>query len=100
MPVSSFESHHLMAKKYGSWEIQTSLGEGGQGYTFRVIGPSDQRGVLKRLKNPKRGWRFHREIGALRQLRSDRTPRLLDHGADEKHVWIVTEDCGDSLPQC
>ena len=89
-----------MAQRYGLWEIVTSLGEGGQGYTYRVTGPNNQRGVLKRLKNPKRGWRFQREIDALRQLQSKRIPRLLDNGADEKHVWIITEDCGESLPKC
>ncbi len=88
----------VMAQKYGAWEIESSLGEGGQGQTFRVVGWNGQRGVLRRLKNPKRGWRFEREIDALRQLQSGKIPRLLDTGSNDQDVWVVIEDCGQSLP--
>jgi serine/threonine protein kinase len=88
----------MAKKKYGQWQIESSLGEGGQGFTFRVTNENGARGVLKRLKNPTRGWRFKREIEAFQRISSPNIPCYIDSGMQGEQNWVVVEDCGESMP--
>jgi serine/threonine protein kinase len=82
---------------YGGWQVLDSVGEGGQGRTFRVRHADGRVGIMKRLKNTKRSVRFEREVRALQQLVSARVPRLLGFGDEGGQPWIVMEDCGACL---
>jgi serine/threonine protein kinase len=86
-----------MGKRYGDWEVVRNVAEGGQALTFLVRHKSGNEAVLKRLKNPKRKWRFDREIEALLQLSSPAIPRLLDFGETNGTAWLVTDLCGNPL---
>lgn len=72
------------------WEIVESIGEGGQGHTFRVrpknSSISHQICVLKRLKNqkePERRRRMHREVAALSTLDCSGIPRLIESNSEQ-----------------
>lgn len=82
---------------YGDWEILSPLGEGGQAWTHHVRHQDGRVGVLKVIKNPKRGWRFDREVMALKRLQSPAVPKFLDSGELENRPWVVTENCGQPL---
>lgn len=91
-----------MATIYGNrWEIQSSLGEGGQAHTFIVKdikGDSETNYVLKRLKNLNRIERFKHEIEAVRNLNHPNIVRLIDFDLDAAKPYLVTEYCsGGSL---
>lgn len=86
-------------KKYGDWQVLKSLGEGGQAWTYCVQHKDGQEAVLKLVKNPKREWRFNREVTALKRLKSPNIPGFLDSGESNGRPWVVTENCGQSLLQ-
>jgi serine/threonine protein kinase len=86
-----------MGKKYGNWQIIKSLPEGGQAHTHLVKNPDGEFAVLKVIKNPKRAWRYERELKALRQLSSPVIPRLIEFGERDGKPWLILENCGNSL---
>jgi serine/threonine protein kinase len=73
-----------VAKIYGNrWELDGSLGAGGQGDVFRAfditLGSAREPVALKRLKNRNRADRFIREIEAIRSVEHPHVIKLLDH---------------------
>lgn len=94
-----------MAKTYGGrWEIERSLRAGGQAETFLVKdlqGPSsEQRYVLKRIRNPDRHGRFEQEVAALRALDHPNIVHLVDAAVDAEKPYLVMEYCvGGSLDE-
>lgn len=87
-----------MTRRFGAWTVERSLPEGGQSWTYRVRGDGGSTAVLKLIKNPKREWRFDREIRALRLLKSPNIPAFIDSGEDDDgRPWIVTAECGSAL---
>jgi serine/threonine protein kinase len=81
------------------WQIESSIGEGGQAQTFLVteVG-SGTKAVLKRLKNPNRLPRFEQEIAAIKALDSPRVLRLIDANTTPAKPYLVSEYCeGGSL---
>jgi len=86
-----------MGKKYGDWRIIEPLKEGGQAYAYRVMGLNGKEAVLKVIKNPNRSLRYMRELEAYRRLRSPTIPRLIDSGEMNGKLWLVVENCGNSL---
>jgi serine/threonine protein kinase len=92
-------SEDFMAKpgKYGDWQVLSSHGEGGQAWTYLVRHKDGREGILKVIKNPKRGWRFDREVRALKYLKSATVPAFFEAGESEDRPWVVTENCGQPL---
>ncbi len=86
-----------MAKTYGQWSMIEPLSEGGQGWTHRVQHKDGRKAVIKVIKNPKRNWRFDREVNALQLLDSSAVPKFLDFGETDGRPWVVTTDCGKPL---
>jgi serine/threonine protein kinase len=86
-----------MPRSYGKWEVVRSLAEGGQGHLFLVrdtIRESDERFVLKRLKNAKRLDLFEREIRAVGTLHSANILRVEDFNlSDSSTAYYVAERC-------
>lgn len=86
-----------MAQVYGKrWEVQSSLGEGGQAHTFLVKdlqGAGQTSYVLKRLKNPERLTRFKREIEAISNLNHTHVLKIKDFMLDTDKPFMVTEYC-------
>ena len=85
------------SKRYGNWQVLSSLGEGGQAWTYCVRHQNGREAVLKLVKNPKREWRFKREVMALNLLQSPNIPTFVEYGESEGRPWIVTENCGQPL---
>jgi serine/threonine protein kinase len=83
-------------KKYGCWEIEESIGEGGQAHVFLVT-DTDQlctgRFVLKRLKNDNRKHLFEREIRALQELQHPNILRIEDFDLSGSDPYYVAEYC-------
>lgn len=84
-------------KSYGLWKNTGSLGEGGQAWTYHVQHEDGTEGVLKLIKNPRRDWRFDREVNALKLLDSPNIPKFLDSGETDGRPWVVTANCGAPL---
>lgn len=84
-----------MGKSFGDWQITSSLGEGGQGYTYIVTRPPDaELFALKRLKNKNRVGRFRNEIEAGLALSHPNVLRIVDHCLqDGAEPWVVSEYC-------
>lgn len=84
-----------MAKIYGDrWEIEKSLGQGGQGdvYIVRdVTGTMSGRFALKRVRNPKRIGRFSAEVRAIKSLSHPNIINLVDHSAIDDEMATTTE---------
>ena len=90
-----------MAKSYGErWETIGSLSEGGQARTFFVRDlrnpDSDDRWVLKRLKNTSRLGRFETEIEALKKVESARIPRVEEYSLTDP-AYLVYPYIGPTL---
>ncbi len=90
-----------MAKCYGGrWETIGSLSEGGQARTFFVrdlrAPDSDDRWVLKLLKNTNRLGRFETEIEALNKVESARIPRVEDYSFTDS-AYLVHPYIGPTL---
>jgi hypothetical protein len=77
------------------WRIVGSLGEGGQGWTYKVRRPgnSDQLYVLKRPKNKSRVERFRREIAALQKLQHPGILRIEEVSKESEEPFFVSEFC-------
>jgi serine/threonine protein kinase len=83
--------------KYGKWEIESSLSEGGQGRTFIVYDESDSKKskfVLKRLKDVRRLGRFKDEVRAGLQFNHRNIARIVDYDLDSEKPYLVTEFYG------
>jgi serine/threonine protein kinase len=88
-----------MAKLYGNrWEIDRSLGQGGQADVFLVkdvSGAVSDLSVLKRIRNGKRRDRFVAEVNACKMLSHPNIIRVLDHSAldvdddNEEKMYLV-----------
>jgi hypothetical protein len=81
------------------WRIVGHLGEGGQGWTYKVRraeGPDRQLYVLKRLKNKNRLERFQREIAALTKLQHSGILRIIETAKESEAPFFVTEFCEGS----
>jgi serine/threonine protein kinase len=78
------------------WKIVESLGEGGQGYTFKVCrsgDPDRQLYVLKRLKNKERLSRFKSEIAALTKLQHPGILKIIETSGESETPFFVAEYC-------
>src|SRR5579872_3851995 len=78
------------------WKIVGSLGEGGQGWTFKVrrkSGPDHNFYVLKRLKNKERLRRFQSEIAALTKLQHRGILRIIENGENLEQSFFISEYC-------
>jgi hypothetical protein len=79
-----------------NWILGKSIGEGGQGWTYRVRRNGDEEGgwfALKRLKNADRADRFHSEIRALRTLNHAGILRIEESGTTEGKPYYIAEYC-------
>ncbi len=93
-----------MAEVYGGkWEVQGSLGEGGQAWVYTVrdfTGERDGEFVLKRLKNPRRLERFRREIEAGLMLRHKNAVEVLDYDLEgQKPFFVMPYHQGGNLAE-
>lgn len=93
-----------MADQYGKWKVVESLGEGGQGHTFRVVElledgtESKESYVLKRLKTLDQIRRFEDEIAACQKLSHPNILRVIDQDITAPKPYLVSEYCsGGSL---
>lgn len=78
------------------WQVVESIGEGGQGYVFRVVDILDPKRtphVLKRIKNVDRLPRFIQEAEALKRLSHPNIVRLVDDGLSTQKPYLVMEFC-------
>jgi hypothetical protein len=78
------------------WKIEEHLGEGGQGWTYKVrrsTGSDQQVYVLKRLKNKERLHRFQQEIAALKKLDHPGILRIVETAKDSEQPFFVSEFC-------
>jgi Protein kinase domain len=81
------------------WRIAGSVGEGGQGWTYKVRrseGSDKQLYVLKRLKNKDRLPRLQREIAALTKLHHPGILRIIETSQESEEPFFVAEFCGGS----
>ena len=78
------------------WKIDGALGEGGQGWTYRVRRSNGSDPVLyvfKRLKNAERAARFISEIKALKALLHPGILRVVESGEWKGLPYYVAEYC-------
>jgi serine/threonine protein kinase len=78
------------------WAIVESLGEGGQGWTFKAHRKGDSNKklfVLKRLKNKNRLARFEREIAALTKLEHPGILKIIETSQRGEVPYFVAEYC-------
>jgi serine/threonine protein kinase len=78
------------------WRIIEPLSEGGQAWAFLVEdvkNPSDERFVLKKLKNTKRLDRFETEIRAIQSLHHPNVVQIIDHDVLDETPYFVMEYC-------
>jgi serine/threonine-protein kinase len=83
-----------MGRQFGKWEMIESLSEGGQAWVYLVKetnGSSEERYVLKRLKNPNRLDRFKGEIESLQELDHPGIAKLIDFDLIDKNPCFVQE---------
>ncbi|MGA2981354.1 MAG: serine/threonine-protein kinase [Terriglobales bacterium] len=78
------------------WKIEGSLGEGGQGWTYkarRKTGSDQKPYVLKRLKNKERLSRFRNEIAALTKLQHPGILKIVETSEESETPYFVAEYC-------
>ncbi len=78
------------------WRIEGSLGEGGQGWTYKARRKSGSDGklyVLKRLKNKERLARFKNEIAALTKLQHPGILKIVETSEESEIPFFVAEYC-------
>jgi hypothetical protein len=81
------------------WKIMQPLGEGGQGFTFKVCrsgDPDRKLFVLKRLKNKERLSRFKSEIAALTKLQHPGILKIIETSEESEPPFFVAEYCEGS----
>jgi serine/threonine protein kinase len=82
-------------KGLGRWKINESFGGGGQADVYIVYDVTGERPgtfALKKLKNPKRGERFSREIAGLKKLQGHpNIVKIVDSDPSESPSWFVME---------
>src|SRR5687768_6153251 len=85
----------------GKWERGESLGQGGQGRTFRtrVKGTAAWDYVLKLVAKKEQLPRLQKEIEALSRLSHPLIPQLIDWGPEGDEVFLVTRYLGIDLRQ-
>jgi serine/threonine protein kinase len=82
-----------MAKKYGKWIVRETLSEGGQAHTFIVCNENDvsqEKYVLKRLKNRNRIERFISEIENTRKIEHSYVVKIIDFSPYAENPYLVT----------
>lgn len=80
------------------WSLGKPIGEGGQGWTYKVRRKSEEDGdwfVFKRLKNTNRADRFKSEIRALRALNHPGILRIVEDGTADGKPYYIAEYCGN-----
>lgn len=78
------------AKKYGPWEIQEGIDEGGMGQVFLVKhSETGQIGAMKRLKNANRIARFRDEVEALKRISHPGVIQVLDYQTETEPFYAV-----------
>ena len=80
-----------MARKYGNWEIQESMTEGGQAHIYLAKRNDGQLGVIKRLKNIRRKERFRKEVECINDDPKGFFPKILDIDLDAEKPYFVME---------
>jgi len=81
-----------LGKRYGDWEILSSLDEGGQAHIFLVKNANnDQIAVLKRLKNTNRLERFQAELSVMQGNNGKFFPKIYDARLDGDRPYYVME---------
>ncbi len=83
-----------MAKTYGErWEILRPLKEGGQAHTYLVrdLRGTNEKFVLKRLKNTKRVNRFKTEIDAISDLQHPNIIQMVDNNLNAEKPYLVID---------
>jgi len=86
-----------LAEQYGKWKIISSLGERGQGHTFRVVEvledgtEAKDSYVLKRLKQLGQLGRFQNEISACQKLSHPNILRIVDYELESAKPYLVSE---------
>jgi len=99
--TASQQTPKLASKKTSDWppspwRIVESLGEGGQGWTFKVRRSGDSNRnlyVLKRLKNKERLSRFRSEIAALTKLQHPGILKIVETSEESETPFFVAEYC-------
>lgn len=84
--------------QYGTWKVEESVGEGGQGHLFLVTDVAKQRNgkfALKRLKDDRRKCRFRLEIEAIGKLNHPNIVGVVDFNVDQSPYYYVMEYCED-----
>lgn len=80
------------------WILGKPIGEGGQGWTYKVKRSNDDDGewfVFKRLKNADRGDRFKAEIKALRTLNHPGILRIVEDEVQDGKPYYIAEYCAN-----
>lgn len=78
------------------WALGKQIGEGGQGWTYKVRRKSEEDGdwfVFKRLKNADRSDRFNSEIRALRALNHPGILKIIEDGNSGGKPYYIAEFC-------
>jgi len=92
-----------MATVFGNrWQVIDSLGEGGQGWVYRVRDTqtaNDDAFVLKRLKNHSRLARFEREISAAIRLQHEGICQVVDFSLDSPAFLVMPFVSGKRLAE-
>jgi len=92
-PDASLHGELMPVKKYGRWNTEKSIDEGGQGYVYLVTdlkGEKTGRFALKRLKDPARRELFERELQVVRRLNHPNIVRVEESGvAREKPYYVM-----------
>ncbi|MGO9636030.1 MAG: serine/threonine protein kinase [Steroidobacteraceae bacterium] len=81
-------------KKYGRWNTEKSIDEGGQGYVYLVTDSEGEKPgyfALKRLRDPSRTELFDREIRVIRRLNHPNIIRVEDFGVARAKPYYVME---------
>lgn len=102
-PTKNYQGADPPAAKHKSWVPQDwalgkLIGEGGQGWTYKVRRKSEDGGdwyVFKRLKNANRADRFKAEIKALRTINHPGILKIIEDGILEGKPYYVAEYCGN-----
>jgi serine/threonine protein kinase len=85
-----------LSKKYGDWQVEKTLGEGGQAHTFivhNILNEEKKQFVLKRLKNKNRLERFKKEVRAGLSLSHPNVVKVVASDLEAADPYFVAEFC-------